>query len=90
MASAPRDATPVLLLMSGGDHRIEDTSDGLWRTIGHNNDDNVYEHEREGWQVAGWCWSHDHYTESRGAEPIAWAPMPEFPLHVDFRAGDAA
>ena len=43
-------------------------------TIGANNDDEVGEDERVGWQFAGWCWTHDHFTEGRGT-PVGWLPM---------------
>jgi hypothetical protein len=80
--TAPKDGTLVLLLVdySGedGDHYIDDSADGLGRTIGHNNDDNVGEGEGEGWQFAGWCWTHDHYVQGVG-QPISWRPLPEPP-----------
>lgn len=56
----------------------------LARTLGHNNDDNVGEGEGQGWEFAGWCWSHDHYTGGHGT-PVAFidldqfAPLPEEP-----------
>src|SRR3569833_1514651 len=25
------------------------------------------------WFLAGWCWSHDHFTAGRGV-PVAWRP----------------
>lgn len=68
---------PVLLLVDyrdGGAHPLEDCGIGL--TIGHNNDHNT-PGEGKGWQFAGWCWSHDHYTEGRGI-PIAWKPLTEY------------
>lgn len=67
---------PVLLLVDyrdGGEHPIEDCAIGL--TIGHNNDHNTPD-EQQGWRFAGWCWSHDHYTEGKGV-PIAWKPLTE-------------
>lgn len=36
-----------------------------------NNFDNDGE---DGWRVAGWCWSHDHFTERRGAQ-VGWLPF---------------
>lgn len=80
--SAPKDGTLVLLLVdySGddADHWIDDRADGTSRTIGHNNDDNVGPDEAQGWQFAGWCWTHDHYVEGRG-RPTYWRPLPEPP-----------
>ena len=49
-------------------------------TIGACNDDNVPDDQRAGWQFAGWCWSHDHFTEGKGT-PVGWLPM-----HPDLRA----
>lgn len=78
LADAPRDGALVCLLVDystvdkdGSDHGhpLEDTADVAW-TIGHNNFDNDGE---DRWQFAGWCWSHDHYTEGHGT-PIGWAP----------------
>jgi hypothetical protein len=71
--TAPKNGTLLLLLVdySEGDHWIDDEQSGLGRTIGHNNDDNVGEGEGEGWQFAGWCWTHDHYVEGSG-KPIKW------------------
>jgi hypothetical protein len=78
--TAPKDGTLVLLLVdySGddADHWIDDRADGLGRTIGHNNDDNVLPGEGEGWQFAGWCWTHDHYVEGKG-RAVAWMPVAE-------------
>lgn len=30
--------------------------------------------DSEGWHFAGWCWSHDHFTDGKG-KPVAWLPM---------------
>lgn len=51
----------------------------LARTIGHNNLENDGD---DRWQMAGWCWSQDHYTEGCGIpvaciELDAVAPHPE-------------
>jgi hypothetical protein len=72
--SAPRDGTTVWLLvdysnLDEGDHPLADAP-MAW-TIGHNN----FEHDGEDvWRFAGWCWSHDHYTQGRGT-PVAWKPV---------------
>lgn len=70
-----RDDLVFLLVdyRDGGDHPIEDVGVGF--TVGHNSDHNVGAGEGEGWKFAGWCWSHDHYTQGRG-KPIAWRPIP--------------
>ena len=66
---------PVLLLVDyhEGQHPLTDARFSI--TIGHNNDHNVGEGEGLGWQFAGWCWSHDHYTEGKG-RPVGWLPLP--------------
>ena len=75
--TAPKDGTQLLLLVDFEDHSTEDVR-GPARTIGANNDDNVGPGEGEGWQFAGWCWSHDHYTQGTG-KPVGWMPMPDLP-----------
>lgn len=72
MESAPRDGTMVRLLVEFTDHATEDAETAP--TIGACNDDNVPEDERIGWQFAGWCWDHDHFTEGKGT-PVGWLPM---------------
>jgi hypothetical protein len=75
MTAAPRDSTLLLLLLANDRsivNPLEDTA-GLSRTVGHNNRD----HDGEDvWMMAGWSWSHDHYTEGRGT-PVAWMRYPE-------------
>lgn len=73
MDLAPRDGTPLILLVQDGDFPTEDALD--WRTIGFNNFDNDGEDK---WLMAGWCWSHDHFVEGDG-KPIGWQPMPDKP-----------
>jgi|GEM_PF-3229704 len=70
MATAPRDGTLVQLLVDFDEHATEDT-DGPAPTIGANNYDNDGE---DRWQFAGWCWSHDHFTEGHGT-PVGWLPI---------------
>lgn len=77
MHTAPRDGTVVRLLVQFEEHLIEDTDEPAW-TIGACNDDLVQEDERIGWQVAGWCWEHDHFTEGKGT-PVGWLPMLDIP-----------
>jgi len=81
---APKDGTLLLLLVDySGDQAgapLED--DTLARTIGANNFDNDGE---DAWRFAGWCWSHDHYTEGQ-RRPVKFillddvAPTPPGPL----------
>ncbi|WP_313171405.1 dATP/dGTP pyrophosphohydrolase domain-containing protein [Stenotrophomonas sp.] len=73
MATAPRDGTMLRLLVQFDDHATEDTEGPAW-TIGACNDDNVHQDERAGWQFAGWCWDHDHFTEGKGT-PVGWLPL---------------
>jgi hypothetical protein len=74
MQHAPRDGTMLCLLVdySGDDAAgpLEDTAEAAW-TIGFNSLSNTGE---DRWQIAGWCWSHDHFTEGPG-KPIGWAPF---------------
>lgn len=74
MESAPRDGTIIALRVEFEEHSLEDSCDPVW-TIGFCNDDNVNDDERIGWQFAGWCWTHDHFTEGKG-KPIGWKPFP--------------
>jgi hypothetical protein len=67
MDTAPRDGTMLRLLVQFEDHATEDTTEPA-PTIG------AYSEGAECWQFAGWCWSHDHFTEGKG-EPVGWLPM---------------
>jgi len=63
--SAKKDGTLYLLLVYyGGEDEAFPLEDADFaRTIGFNN----FEYDGEDrWQFAGWCWSHDHFTEGRG------------------------
>ena len=69
-----RDETVLLLVdYADGDHPLDDSTIAI--TIGHNNDHNVGEAEGNGWEFAGWCWTHDHYVQGKGT-PIGWMPLP--------------
>lgn len=74
ISTAPKDGTLILLWLANDEekeHPLEDTAD-LSVTIGFNN----FNHDGEDtWKFAGWCWSHDHYTEGKGT-PVAWIPIP--------------
>lgn len=67
MDTAPRDGSMLRLLVQFEDHATEDTTEPA-PTIG------AYSEGAECWQFAGWCWSHDHFTEGKG-EPVGWLPM---------------
>lgn len=75
MDNAPKNGKLVLLFVDytgeDADHPLAD-AEFAW-TVGHNNFDNDGEDE---WRFAGWCWSHDHYTEGHGV-PVGWSPFPE-------------
>ncbi len=73
MNTAPRDGTMIRLLVQFTEHATEDTAGPAW-TIGARNDHNVGELEWGGWQFAGWCWTHDHFTEGKGT-PVGWLPL---------------
>lgn len=71
--TAPKDGTFIRLLVKFTEHPLEDADENtpVW-TIGFNNEDNTL--ERPDWHFAGWCWSHDHFTEGAGT-PIGWLPF---------------
>jgi hypothetical protein len=70
METAPRDGTLLILLVEFDEHATEDTTEAA-PTIGSNN----YAHDGEDrWQFAGWCWTHDHWTEGKGT-PVGWLPF---------------
>nr|WP_314532345.1 hypothetical protein [uncultured Pseudomonas sp.] len=69
MESAPRDGTLLRLLVSFDEHSTEDADESP--TIGANNFDND---EEDVWRFAGWCWTHDHFTQGVGT-PMGWLPM---------------
>ncbi|QIO88859.1 hypothetical protein G9274_002544 [Stenotrophomonas rhizophila] len=73
MDTAPRDGTLVRLLVDFDENAIEDSIGATW-TIGACSDDNVSEGARIGWQFAGWCWTHDHFTQGTGT-PVGWLPL---------------
>lgn len=70
METAPCVGTLLRLLVQFTDHVTEDTEGAAWM-IGANNHD----HDGEDlWQVAGWCWTRDHFTEGKGT-PVGWLPL---------------
>lgn len=58
------------------DHPLADAR--IAATIGFNQYDDNGEDE---WLFAGWCWTHDHFTQGRG-KVIAWRPI-GFELSLD-------
>lgn len=69
MSIAPKDGSLVILLVEFDEHSTEDQDAAP--TIGMNNFDNDEEDE---WRFAGWCWTHDHWTQGSG-KPIGWIPL---------------
>lgn len=89
MAAAPKDGTMLRLLIAANEeceHPLCDTDKPTW-TIGFNN----FEHDGEDvWKFAGWCWSHDHFTEGKGT-PIGWLPFGPIeydPPEVQYRSDE--
>lgn len=74
METAPTDGTLVRLLVEFDEHSTEDAEQAI--TIGANNLDND---EEDVWRFAGWCWTHDHFTEGKG-KPVGWLPMLDDPV----------
>jgi len=74
MSTAPTDGTMVRLLVEFEEHSTEDDDQAV--TIGANNLDND---DEDLWRFAGWCWSHDHFTEGKGT-PVGWLPMLDGPV----------
>ncbi|KAF1016231.1 MAG: hypothetical protein GAK31_01720 [Stenotrophomonas maltophilia] len=73
MDTAPTDGTLVRLLVDFTRNATDDSAGPTW-TIGANNDSNVMTDERMGWRFAGWCWTHDHFTEGEDT-PVGWLPL---------------
>lgn len=69
MDTAPRDGRILRLLVRFEEHATDDASEA-W-TIGCNSCDETGDDE---WQLAGWCWDHDHFTAGKGT-PIGWLPI---------------
>lgn len=70
MDSAPKDATMLRLLVEFEDHATE-YGEGPAATIGFNALEND---QIDRWQFAGWCWTHDRFTNGVGT-PIRWRPL---------------
>jgi hypothetical protein len=88
--SAPKDGTLVLLIVNNGEmptggisaKPLEDEE--FSRTVGFNNRDNTGD---DVWDLAGWCWEHDHFTQaSRGVVPTHWMPFPPSPAEPGDKA----
>lgn len=77
--TAPKDGTLLVLLVEydandEGGNPLEDSAEPT-RTIGFNN----FDHDSEDkWLMAGWCWSHDHFTSGSG-KVVAYQPLPKAP-----------
>lgn len=76
MDSAPRDGTLLRLLVEFDEHSTEDSDQAP--TIGANN----FDHDGlDEWKFAGWCWTHDHFTEGKGT-PVGWLPLMNDPVII--------
>lgn len=71
-----RDDGLVLLLVDAEDHPLADTAE-LVVTVGYAQH---VDGDEYAWLFAGWCWSHDHFTQGTG-KVVGWQPLP-FPLDV--------
>lgn len=76
--TAPKDGTMLLLLVQYDRENEKHGSpleDNAWDrpswTIGVNSLENTGKDE---WQIAGWNWEQDCFTEGRGT-PIGWLPF---------------
>lgn len=70
MESAPRDGSLLRLLVEFTEHATEDQTEPA-PTIGSNSLANTGIDE---WLFAGWCWTHDRFTQGEG-KPVGWLPM---------------
>lgn len=66
METAPRNEL-IRLLVDFTDNATDDTPEPTW-TIG------FYSDAEEKWHMAGWCWTHDHFTAGEGT-PVGWLPL---------------
>lgn len=75
----PKRGQLVILLVPNRDdgscclHPTED--ENSFRTIGMNN---FLNDQDDTWHIAGWCWEHDHFTQSSG-QPTHFQPLPGRP-----------
>ena len=70
MKDAPRDGRMLMLIVSGGESRLDDVGDEeQYITMGNNNLENT---EIDTWQIVGWNWSHDFITQTNPAIVWAW------------------
>lgn len=82
MSEAPRDGTPLQLLIRQDDDcngGFDDNS--VTRTIGFSFKD-INDADQE-WFFPGWSWCHDCITEQGHGTPIAWAHMLDIPNILD-------
>jgi hypothetical protein len=56
----------------GGDHALVDAQYGA--TIGFWQEGSGEGEDVGAWKLAGWCWTHDHFTEGSG-KVIGWRPI---------------
>jgi hypothetical protein len=75
LEDAPTDGSIIRLLVEFEDHSLEDSRKPV-QTIGLCTYDGTGEKR---WQFAGWCWTHDHFTEGVGI-PVGWLPFTGTPI----------
>jgi len=76
ISEAPKDGTLILLRVQSDRENWTPLEDAMEHTtIGSNSRDL---NDIDEWTFAGWCWSHDHYTEGYGT-PVMWMPLPTAP-----------
>lgn len=70
MGTAPKNGTMIRLLVdyTEGGGPLEDEQ--IAWTIGFNG---FADHGIDEWKFAGWCWTHDHFSQGSGT-PVGWLP----------------
>lgn len=69
--TAPKDGSLLRLLVQFTEHPMEDDDAAPQATVGMNNLGNTGVDE---WQFAGWCWTHDRFTQGEGTV-VGWLPL---------------
>lgn len=78
--SAPKDGSLIRLLVEFTEHSLDDSTEPQ-ATIGMNNLANT---EADEWQFAGWCWTHDRFTQGEG-RVVGWLPLVSAPPPAEAR-----
>lgn len=69
--TAPKDGSLLRLSVQFDEHPMDDDTGPPQVTIGMNNVGNTGVDE---WQFAGWCWTHDRFTQGEGTV-VGWLPL---------------